>query len=305
MKSAPRQVNRSSKSSSVGTAALGQYRYAYQSGWMPALKIIQRFSCVLFPAFSGKASDRSRFRDAFVCALQLISFAARPVGALMVVVGQRGVVLSPSEEWGPAGFASVAMAGFGLGIARSFVSRLEIKGARCSILLNWTIILRLALGVELVLLHVPFGLAAVGTGIILTYLVCGCVGVELARSVASLSSSDVISSPAPATLSASLGVAVVLLLDRNFVDSGQGNELLGIASGVGEYLLLTHAHLCVRRQVSPDRYRSVREAAHLALVRPTDSTRHPRDPRAVWIRTAANPSQDSNRYLWRGNESRV
>jgi O-antigen/teichoic acid export membrane protein len=258
----------------LGTADLGQYRYAYRIGWMPGLAIIQAFSQVLFPAFARIAADRTRFREAYVRALGWIWFAALPVGALLVVVGQPVVVLLLGEEWRSAGAATAAMAGIGLGTALSAVSSVAIKGAGRSSLLNWMTALSLGLGVGLVVLLLPFGLVGVGLAISLTYLVVGCLGVELARSVVSASFREIVSCLAPSTVSALLAFAVVFPLDRLFVSSYQNTELAGLASVAGECLLFTLLYLCVLRLVSPTRYRSVCGVAHRAVARIPGLTRH-------------------------------
>jgi O-antigen/teichoic acid export membrane protein len=259
----------------LGTADLGQYRYAYRIGWMPALAIIQAFSYVLYPAFARIAVDRTRFREAFVRALGWIWFAALPAAALMIVVGQPVVVLLLGEEWRYAAAATAAMAGIGLGMALSSISTVAIKGAGRSSLLNWMTALNLGLGVGLVVLLLPFGLVGVGIAISLTYLVVGCLGVELARSVVSASFREIVSCLAPSTLSALLAFAVVFPLEHLFVRSDQKIALLGLASVVGECLLFTFVYLCVLRLVSPTRFRSVRDVIYRAVARIRGLTRRP------------------------------
>jgi PST family polysaccharide transporter len=251
----------------LGTANLGQYRYAYRIGWMPAMAIIQAFSGVLFPAFARIAVDRTRFREAFVRALGWIWFAALPVGALLVAVGQPSVVLLLGEEWRPAAAATAAMAGIGLGTALSAVSTVAIKGAGRSSLLNWMTALNLVLGLGLVVLLLPFGLVGVGIAISLTYLVVGCLGVELARSVVSATFREIVSCLAPSTLAALAAFAVVFPLERLLVRSDQYSELRGLASVVGECLLFSVVYLCGLRLASPARFRSVRDVAVGALAR--------------------------------------
>jgi PST family polysaccharide transporter len=258
---------------SLGTAGLGQYRYAYQIAWIPALAIIRGHSQVLYPAFARIAVDRTRFREAYVRALGWIWFAALPVGALLVVVGEPVVVLVLGEKWRPAGATTAAMAGIVLGIALWGVSSVAIKGAGRSSLLNWLTALGLGLGVGLVVLLLPFGLVGVGIAISVTYVAVGCVSVELARSVMSASFRDIVSCLAPSTISALLAFAVIYPLDRLFVSSYENIELLGLASVAGECLLFTLVYLCVLRLVSPARFRSVAGVAHRAVARIPGRTR--------------------------------
>jgi PST family polysaccharide transporter len=133
--------------------------------------------------------------------------------------------------------------------------------------------LSLGLGVGLVVLLLPFGLVGVGIAISVSYLAVGFLGVELARSVLSASFRDIVSCLAPSTLSALLAFAVVFPLDRLFVRSYQTNELVGLASVVGECLLFALVYLCMLRLVSPTRFRAVRNVAR-RMARIPGVTRH-------------------------------
>ena len=222
---------------------------------------------VLFPAFSRISGDAARFRDAFLRALGWIWFAALPIGALLVVVGEPVVVLLLGEEWRSAGAAAAAMAGIGLGTALNTVGGEAIKGAGRSSLLNWMTVLGLGLGLGLIVLLLPFGLVGVGIAISVTCLVVGFVGIELARSVVDASLRDTVACLAPSTLSALLAFAVVFPLERFLVRSDQYMLPLGLASVVAECLLFTLVYLGVLRLVSPTRYRSVRAVAERAVTR--------------------------------------
>jgi PST family polysaccharide transporter len=251
----------------LGTASLGQYRYGNRLAYMPATAIINTCSYVLLPAFARIAGDGTRFREAFVRVLGWIWFAALPVGALLVVVGQPVVVLLLGEEWRSAGAATAAMAGIGPGIALIAVSTDAIKGAGRSSLLNWMTALNLALGVGLVALLLPLGLVGVGIAVSVTYLTYGFLSVGLARSVVSARFADIFACLAPSTLSALLAFAAVFPLERFVVRSDRNIASLGLASVVGECLLFTLVYLCALRLVSPTRYRSVRAVAYRAVAR--------------------------------------
>jgi PST family polysaccharide transporter len=210
-------------------------------------------------------------------ALGWIWFAALPVGALMVVVGESVVVVALGEDWRPAGAMTAAMAGIGLGMALWAVSSVAIKGAGRSSLLNWMTVLSLVLDVVLVLALLPFGLVGIGIAISLTYLSVGCLGVALARSVVSASFRDIVSCLAPSTLSALAAFAVVFPLDRLFVSSYQTGDLVVLALVVGECLLFALVYLCVLRLVSPERFHSVRGVARRAAARLPGRIRHSRE----------------------------
>ena len=131
---------------SLGTADLGQYRYAYRIASLPSLAVIRSVATCCTPRSRGFPATAARFRAAFLRALGWIWFAALPVGALLVVVGQPVVVLLLGEEWRSAGAATAAMAGIGLGTALVSVGGEAIKGAGRSSLLNWMTALSLGLG---------------------------------------------------------------------------------------------------------------------------------------------------------------
>lgn len=257
----------------LGTAALGQFRYAYRFAWTPALAILRAFSHVLYPAFARIANDRNRFREAYLRALGWIWFAALPVGVLMVVVSEPVLVLLVGEEWRPAGAATAALAGVGLGVALGAVSTVAIKGAGRPSLLNWLTALNLGLGFGLVVLLLPFGLVGVGIAVSVTSLAVGCLSVKLACSVLSAPFREIVSCLAPSTVSALLGFAVIFPLDHFVIRSYEDDALTGLPSIIGECLLFTFVYLCVLRRVSPTRFRSVRDIALRTLARIPGLTR--------------------------------
>ncbi|HKP43755.1 oligosaccharide flippase family protein [Mycobacterium sp.] len=250
----------------LGTADLGQYRYGYQMAGMPAMAIVEIFGYVLFPAFARISANSTRFRDAFLRALGWTWFAALPIGALLVLVGQPVAVLLLGDEWRPAGTAAMAMAGIAVGAALQALGVTAIKGAGRSSLVNWLSALGLGLHLPLIVLLLPFGLVGVGIGLSLTFLVCGIVSVLLARAVVNASFRDVVACLAPSTLSASVAFAVVFPLEHLIIRSDQYFEPLGLASVVGDCLLFTVVYIGVLRLVSPTRYRSVRGFAEQAAM---------------------------------------
>jgi PST family polysaccharide transporter len=249
----------------LGTADLGQYRYGYQLALMPATANSEICGYVLFPAFSRISGDSERFRDAFLRALGWMWFAALPIVALLIVMGQPAVALILGDEWRPAGTATMAMAGIGLGAALNSLGMQAIKGAGRSSLVNWITVLGLGLHLPLLVLLLPYGLVGVGIALSVTYIVVGVVSVLLARSVADASFRDTVACVAPSTLSTFLAFAVVFPLEHLFVRSDRFSAPLGLASVVAECLLFTLIYIGVLRLVSPARYRSVRAFAESAV----------------------------------------
>lgn len=251
----------------LGTADLGQYRYAYRIASMPSMAVIQICSYVLFPAFSRISGDPIRFRDAFLRALRWVWFAALPAGMLLVVAGEPVVVLLLGDEWRAAGTATSAMAGIGLGIALTSVGWEAIKGAGRSSLLNWLTGLSLVLVVPLILILIPFGLVGVGIAISTMHLVIGCGTVEVARRVVGISYREIFSCLVPSTVSALVALAAVLPMERLVVHADRHATATGLALVVAECLVFAIVYLGVLRLVAPDQYRSARGFAESGLAR--------------------------------------
>ena len=253
----------------LGTGDLGQYRYAYRIASLPSLAIITICSHVLFPAFSRISDDSSRFRQAFLRALGWIWFAAVPIGALLIIIGQPVVVLLLGEEWRYAGAATAAMAGIGLGAALNAVTWEAIKGAGRSSLLNWSPALSIGAGLPLILLLLPYGLVGVGIAISVTCLIVGLVGLEVARGVVGVSRREIFGCLGPATLSAVVALVVVLPLEHFVVRSDRYSALPGLAWVVADCVLFALVYLGALRLISPKWYRSVRDVIGQALAKLT------------------------------------
>jgi O-antigen/teichoic acid export membrane protein len=150
-------------------------------------------------------------------------------------------------------------------VALASVGWEAIKGAGRSSLLNWITALGVVLGLPLIVVLVPFGLVGVGIAISVTYLVLGCVTVELARKVVGASYRDVVGCLVPSTLSALVAFVVVFPLERLVVSSAQYIEPLGLTWVAAECLLFLLVYVAVLRVVSPTRYRGIRDFAERAV----------------------------------------
>jgi PST family polysaccharide transporter len=251
----------------LGTADLGQFRYAYRIASMPSVAVAQICGYVLFPAFSRIAGDSVRFREAFLRALGWIWFAAAPLGALMIVFGEPIVVVVLGSEWRTAGAATAAMAGLGKGAALISVGWEAIKGAGRSALLNWMTGILLGLGLGLIVLLIPFGLVGVGVAISVTYTVVGLLNVFLARRMVGATARETFACLVPPALCALIAFAVVFPLERFVVRSDEYSVPLGLAAIVAEGLLFALIYLVVLRVISPTRYQSVRGVVERAVAR--------------------------------------
>jgi O-antigen/teichoic acid export membrane protein len=249
----------------LGTAALGQYRYAFRIGSLPAGGIIQSCSFVLFPAFSRIAGDKQRLKQAFLRALGWLWFAALPIAAVMILAGEQIVVLLLGAQWQPAGVATEAMAGMGLGLALLAVAAEAIKGAGRSSLLMWLAAIHLGFGLPAVLIMLPYGLVGVGLAVSVTHLVLGAVSVILARPIVGISFREVGACLVPSTMAAAVALVAMLPVKYLLFESHDMSMLRGLASIVVVCLAFSALYLIMIRIFAPTRFHEVRHFARRAL----------------------------------------
>lgn len=214
---------------SLDEAAVGQYRYGRRIAMLPGIAVIQICSYALFPAFSRIAGDPDRLKRAFLRALGWVWFAAAPVTALTVSIGEPLVVVLLGEPWRGAGVAAVAMAGFGLGEAMNSVAGESMKGAGRSQLLNWMTLTGLVVGIALLVLLLPFGLAGIGLAISIAALSAGVLGLFLAAPVVGVSGSEIVGRMLPPVVASLVGMAAIMPLEHLVLHSDQQ----GVAAGLG------------------------------------------------------------------------
>ncbi len=213
----------------LGATSLGYYRYGRRLGLIPATAIVEIGSYVLLPAFSRLAGDPERLKRGFLRALRWIWFAAAPVTALVVGLGEPAVVVLLGERWRGAGVFLVAMAGYGLGMALHFLSSEVIKGSGRSSLLNWQSVINLPLGVGLVIALLPFGLVGVGLAISITEIALAVLMLGLARTVIGCSIGELLRRLVPALIGSLVALAVVAPLEHVIIHADQRPLGIGLA----------------------------------------------------------------------------
>ena len=241
----------------LGTTELGQYRYAYRIAYMPAQAVIQICGYVLYPAFARIAVDETRFRAAYLRALGWVWFAVLPIGVSLAVTGQPLVVLLLGEAWAPAGAATAALAGLGVGTALTSVGWEAIKGSGRSGMLHWLTGLQLVLGLSLLLLLLPYGLVGIGIALSVSHLVVGFACAGIARSVVGASYRDMVTCLGPPVVSATLALAVVFPLERHIIHATTRGPLVGLVAIMGEFVLFGALYLVVSRWVDRSRFQSI------------------------------------------------
>lgn len=235
----------------LGEASLGQYRYGRRLAILPGEAVVEVGSYVLFPAFSRLATDPERLKWAFLRALRWIWFAAAPVAALVIAVGEPAVVVLLGEQWRGAGVFLVAMSGYGAGIALQAVASEVIKGSGRSRLFNWISAVQLILGVGLIVVLLPLGLLGVGLAISAAEIAVAVLVLGLARSVVPFSMGELFRRLVPPVVSSLVALALIGPLEHVVTQSDQR----GVAAGLGllglETIGFGLVYLVVMRVVDP------------------------------------------------------
>jgi len=231
----------------LGEDALGQYRYGRRLGELPGTAVIEVGSYVLFPAFARLAADPERFRRAFLRALRWLWFAAAPLTALIIVLGEPAAVVLLGERWRAAGEFMVAMAGYGAGVAVQAVGYEAIRGSGRSNLFNWISAAQLVLGVGLVVALLPYGLVGVGLAISASSVLVAVLVMLLARRVVAFTAQELAARLVPPAAAALAVLASVGPLEWFVVHAGERGVALAVPLLFGETLLAAAVYLGAMR----------------------------------------------------------
>lgn len=227
---------------SLGERALGNYRYGSRIGMLAGNAVFEIGSYVLFPAFSRFTTDSVRLHAAFLRALRWIWFAAAPLAAFIVALGEPLVVVVLGAPWRDAGLLLVALSGAGLGLALQAVANEAIKAAGRSELFHWTSAIELVLGIGLVVAALPLGLVGVGLAISATEVASGIVLLILAKPIVGYRFGSLLPLLYPPAVAAGVAAAAVLGVTASF-GSPAGLPTMtavGALSALGLALLLTY-----------------------------------------------------------------
>lgn len=247
--------------------ALGLYRYGRRLSMLPAVAVVDIGSYVLFPAFSRIAGDAERFRAAFLRALSWIWFAAAPLAALLVAIGEPLVVVLLGEQWRGSGIALVFLAGYGLGEAMGAVANESIKGSGRSSLVNWMTAVNLVSGVVLLVVLVPYGLPGVGLAISVSSLLMGVTGLAIAARVVGVGIGAIVRRMSPAVVGAALALAAVAPLEHLVLHSDGYGFLPGLGLILLDMAAFAMVYLVAMRLLAPSLMRTLIDGVRSRFLR--------------------------------------
>ena len=149
----------------LGTAALGQYAYAFRIARQPLWLFTVPASYVLMPALSRISHDAERFRQATTRTLRISAAFALPIAFITLPLGTALVVKLFGERWLAAGYAVSGLFGLAAGGAAVSVASEVWKSAAAPQWLPRVHALGTTMAIGATVLMLPFGLTAVAFGL--------------------------------------------------------------------------------------------------------------------------------------------
>lgn len=213
----------------LGTAPLGQYRYAFRIAATPFQLLLAGASYVVFPAFARIATDRERLQAAFLRSLRWMCTFGFPAGLILVPLGPAIAVLVFGDVWLPAGQAAAAMCLYtGAGAISSAASEgLKAEGRPETLVRMHTITAATTAAVMLAML--PLGLTAVAAGLSVGALAGAVYAVVATRRVLGIPKLRVWHEIWPPAVAGAIMALLLLPLDRLVLEPVERDTALGLA----------------------------------------------------------------------------
>ena len=244
----------------LGTAPLGQYRYAFRLASTPFLALVAAASYVLFPAFARIATDMERFERAFLRSLRWMCLVGFPAGLIMVPLGEPLAVTLFGDVWRPAGVAAAFMCLFCAGSCLISVAAEAIKAhGRTSTLTRintvFTVASVIAMGALL-----PFGLNGVAAGVSIGAIVGGVYGIRAVRWTVGFTLSEARREMIGPAVSSVVMAAAVFVLDRDVLRASHQGTIEALLLIALESLVGLIVYLAMLRVVAPTGFGEVMDA---------------------------------------------
>ncbi len=220
----------------LGTAALGQYRYAFRIAATPFQLLLAGASYVVFPAFARIAADRERLQAAFLRSLRWMCIFGFPSGLILIPLGPALAVLVFGEVWLPAGQAAVAMCLYtGAGAISSIASEgLKAEGRPDALVRMHTVTAAVTATFMLALL--PLGLSAVAAGMSIGATAGALYALRATRRILGIPFRSLIHEIWPPALAGTLMALILLPIDRLLLDPTSHGTFVGLCLTAAEGL---------------------------------------------------------------------
>jgi len=235
----------------LGTAALGQYRYAFRVASMPFYVLLAGAAYVIFPALSRIAGERGRLRAAFLKSLRWMSALGFPGGMLLIPLGPPLVVLVFGDVWQAAGYAAMGMCMYagGSSISSAVSELLKANGTPQPLVRMHTVTTAMiAIGL---LALVPFGLSAAATGLSLGALAGAAYALRMADRTCDIGMGAMCREVWPPIVAGAIMALAVLPLDRYVFEPTAHATLIGLVLIGAEALIGAAIYLAALGVLSP------------------------------------------------------
>jgi PST family polysaccharide transporter len=213
----------------VSPAGLGQYRYAQRFAMLPQDITTTGGSYVLFPALARIAPEKERFDRAFERSLRWLLIGVVPLSLLLVPLGEPLAVLLLGNAWRPAGQVLMLL---GLAAAPNVIGSTcaeSLKAAGRPDVLPRLHLISGVLTVVLMLVFVPLGLRGIAAGVVLAAVAADAVTLQRTIRVQMFDRALLAAAVWPPFVAGAISAALLLAVDRLWVDAGSR----GVAAGLG------------------------------------------------------------------------
>ena len=241
----------------VGTAALGQFTYAFRVAAQPLGATVNVGGYVLLPAFARLSAHDTRFRAALLRALRWVCAIAFPAGLMLVPLGMPAVVLVFGARWQQAGYGAMALGAYCAALALDSVASEAWKAYGRPDMLPRMHGLSLALTVIFVAALVPFGLVGVCIGMSLSAIGVAAYAVRGMSSVIGIPVRTLVAEIWPPAIAAVVMAGGLVCLEFLVVHANQLGTVTGLLVAAGMALLGVTAYLGMLSVLAPSAAREL------------------------------------------------
>ncbi|MFN8113684.1 MAG: oligosaccharide flippase family protein [Solirubrobacterales bacterium] len=242
---------------SLGSAALGQYRYAFRIASLPFAVMLAAAAYVIFPAFARIAAERDRLESAFLRSLRWMATIGIPAGMILIPLGPSLAVLVFGDVWEPAGYAAVAMCAYaGASCITSSVVELLKADGQPSGLTRINIVITVTTAATMIAM-IPLGLTAIAAGLSAGAVAGAAYAVRSAVRRVGIPVRPMMKEIYPPLLASILMAAVVLPLDRYVLEPGSHGTVQGLLLLAAEGLLAVAVYAVAVSAISPSHPREL------------------------------------------------
>ena len=235
----------------IGTAPLGQYRYARRFAIQPLAGVVNIASYVLLPALAQLSGERERFRPAFLRALRWTSTIALPTSFAFLPLGEPVAVLLLGERWREAGQALSALCAYSAGGAVVSVASEGLKAWGRPDFLPRIHLFAAILAAALMLALLPVGLVGIAAGVSIASAAAAVYALRVVGRAIDIPLRGMLAEIWPPFVAAALSAATLYPAERLLVHASERGTVVGLALLAAEALLGAALYLALLAAAAP------------------------------------------------------